>query len=92
MSEETMEEKKKFDMYIYGLSQETYTDFKAFVQAYAFGKYAIAIQLLLDRSAVLEQFSTLEKRIRSLENRVFEQQMKDGAEVVGKKTFGRRDK
>jgi len=88
--DEQMDVEPMMNIRIYNVPLSTMRAFQAFAKAYAYNKYSIALQLLLDRSAVLEMYSTHENRLRILENRMGLSQPEENNDSGKKKrkTFG----
>ena len=87
MEEEEMVEEPVRNIHMNNVPVSTIKQFRQFARVYATDSYAIALQLLLDRSAVLEMMSQFELRLKAVENRLFVEQM-GTKEKKGVKTIG----
>jgi len=84
--EEKIKEEPVRNVTIYNVPISTIEEFKAFAKAMAWGKYSVALRLLLDRSAVIDIFSNHESRIKSLEREAHEPQSEEEKKSI--KRFG----
>lgn len=83
---EDMVEEPVRNIHMNDVPVSTIKQFRQFARAFATDSYAIALQLLLDRSTVLDVYANLDLRLTAVENRIFRDQLEDGEKV--KKTFG----